>query len=122
MAMVASLKAQEHPTPETRIVFQRGATEAIVQGKLSSIDDQLRFVVRAKAKQHMKLALELKNEVSDGDEAPVVTVDVVYPNGDGEGPEIADDYDLPVDGDYRIVIGERNGEFQGDVTLHVQIK
>src|SRR5579862_7350493 len=113
MAMPASFKAGESPTPETRIVFQRGATEAVVQGKLRSIDDQLRFVIRAKAKQRMKLTLEVKNLVSDGDEAPVVTVDVLYPNGDGEGPEIADDYDLPVDGDYRIVVGERNGAFQG---------
>jgi hypothetical protein len=122
MAMSGSLKAQEHPTPETRIVFQRGTTEAVVPGKLGSIDDQLRFVVGAKAKQHMKLTLEVKNLVSDGNEAPVVTVDVLYPNGNGEGPEIAEDYELPVDGDYRIVIGERNGEFRGDVMLRVQIK
>lgn len=116
MALYASPKADEAPAPETRIVFKRGAVQAEAHGKLTGINDELRFVLRANAKQHMSIATDA--------EGPIVIM-VMYPNGDSEGePGGSFDDVLPADGDYHISIREHQmgEEWQGNVTLHVHIE
>ena len=115
--LVGSPKADVPATPDTRIVFNRGAIESEAHGKLTAMSDQLRFVVRARAKQHMLLSVD----------APGATRSfVAFPNGDEVGSPGAVFFDdaLPADGDYRIRITESpmGEEWQGSVTLHVQIK
>src|ERR1700678_4059212 len=43
---------------ETRIVFKRGAIDAVATGGLTEVDDQVRFVVRARSGQHMRLTVD----------------------------------------------------------------
>jgi hypothetical protein len=116
IAVLGSPKADVPPPPETRIVFKRGAVQAEAHGKLTGIDDELRFVVRARAKQHMRIDTDA--------EGPTVIM-VTFPNGEGEGEPggVFDDV-LPADGDYHISITEhRMGEeWQGSVTLQVHIE
>ena len=117
IALVGSPKADVPAAPETRIVFNRGAIESEAHGKLTSMSDQLRFVVRARAKQHMLLSVD----------APGATRGfVTFPNGEQAGSPGAVFFDdaLPADGDYRIRITESpmGEEWQGSVTLHVRIK
>ena len=117
IALVGSPKADAPAAPETRIVFNRGAVESEAHGKLTTMSDQLRFVVRARAKQHMLLSVD----------APGATRGfVTFPNGEEVGSPGAVFFDdaLPTDGDYRIRITESpmGEEWQGTVTLHVQIK
>jgi hypothetical protein len=121
MATFGSAWAEDAASaPATRIVFQRGATQAIVHGKLGSIEDEMRFVVRAKAGQHMVLKIDVR--VVGGEGAGSVHDTVTYPDGSEEG--LAGEYDLTMDGDYRITLAEsRMGEeWQGEVTLTVRIK
>jgi len=117
IALVGSPQADVPAAPETRIVFNRGAIESEAHGKLTSMSDQLRFVVRARAKQHMLLSVD----------APGATRGfVTFPNGEEAGSPGAVFFDdaLPADGDYRIRITESpmGEEWQGSVTLHVRIK
>ena len=117
VAIAGSPKADVPAAPETRIVFQRGAIEAEVQGTLTTLADQLRFVVRARAQQRMLLSVD----------APGATRGfVTFPNGaevGSPGSVFFDDV-LPADGDYRIRISESPmaEEWQGSVTLRVRIQ
>lgn len=103
--------------PEKRIVFERGAVEASVQGQLATMHDELRFVVRARSGQHMRVWVE-----ADG---PVRGI-VRSPGGAEDGSPGTEFYDdvLPANGDYRIRITESPmaEEWAGKVTLHVRIK
>lgn len=117
IAICGSPKADVQPLPETRIVFKRGALQAEAHGKLTTIRDELRFVLRASAKQHMRLAVD----------APGPTRGfVTFPNGEVVGSPGSDFFDdtLPADGDYRIRITESPmaEEWQGRLTLHVHIE
>lgn len=102
---------------EQRIIFKRGAIESVSIGRLQSMSDQLHFVVRARARQHMRLTLEAAGPTRGT---------VVMPNGDkwGEPGDAFFDDVLPADGDYRIRITEASmGEsWAGKVLLHVWIK
>jgi hypothetical protein len=104
-------------TAETRIVFKRGAIEAVARGELTKIDGQVRFVVRARSGQQMRLIVD-----ADGPTRGFVT----FPSGDevgSPGPNLFDDT-LPVGGDYHIRITESPmGEgWSGKIMLHVRIK
>lgn len=116
-AIFESLEAGSQTARETRIVFKRGASEADAQGKLMAMNDELRFVVRARAKQHMLLAVD-----ASGPTRGFVT----FPNGEevGSPGSVFFDDTLPDDGDYRIRITESamGEEWHGSVTLHVQIR
>jgi hypothetical protein len=102
---------------ETRIVFKRGAIEAVAHGALTKIDDQVRFVVRARAGQQMRLIVD-----ADGPTRGFVA----FPSGDEVGSPGQNFFDdtLPGDGDYHIKITESPmGEgWSGKITLHVRIK
>ena len=120
VAIFGSSRANVAAAPATRIVFKRGATEGVVHGELRSMKDELRFVVRAKAGQRMVLKIDV--HVEGGEGAGSVHDEVTYPDRHKEG--LSEDYYLPVDGDYRISLteGRMGEEWQGAVTLHVQIK
>jgi|SRR5580658_5572701 hypothetical protein len=102
---------------ESRIVFERGAIEAVARGALTKIDDQVRFVVRARSGQQMRLIVD-----ADGPTRGFVT----FPSGDEVGSPGSNFFDdtLPADGDYHIRITESlMGEsWSGKITLHVMIK
>jgi hypothetical protein len=102
---------------ETRIVFKRGAIEAVARGALTKIDDEVRFVVRARSGQQMRLVVD-----ADGPTRGFVT----FPNGDEVGSPGHNFFDdmLPADGDYHIRVTESMmGEaWSGKITLHVRIK
>ena len=105
------------PPAEQKIVFKRGAIQSVSSGRLNSVTDELRFVVRARAGQRMRLSLE-----ADGPTRGTV----VMPNGDesGEPGELFFDDVLPADGDYRIRITESSMGmgWAGRVKLHIRIK
>jgi hypothetical protein len=102
---------------ETRIVFKRGAIDAVARGRLTKMGDQVRFVVQARSGQQMRLSVD-----ADGPTRGFVT----FPNGDEAGSPGANFFDdpLPADGDYHISIAESPmGEgWSGKITLHVRIK
>ena len=102
---------------ETRIVFKRGAIEAVAYGELTKIDDQVRFVVRARSGQQMRLIVD-----ADGPTRGFVT----FPSGEEVGSPGHTFFDdtLSGDGDYHIRITESPmGEgWSGKITLHVRIK
>lgn len=104
-------------TPVRRIVFKRGAVSADVMGRLTGQEDVLRYVLRARARQHMQLKVD-----ADGPTRGVVK----FPDGgeDGGPGGVFFDDTLPVDGDYFITISEsRMGEpWAGTVKLYVSIK
>ena len=117
-AMLAPASQADAPSrPETRIVFKHGAIQAVAHGALTKIDDEARFVVRARSGQQMRLTVD-----ADGPTRGSVT----FPNGEtvGSPGQIFFDDTLPADGDYRIRITESPmGEsWDGKITLRVRIK
>ena len=102
---------------ETRIVFKRGAMEAVARGVLTKIGDEVRFVVRARSGQRMRLIVD-----AEGPTRGFVT----FPNGDEVGSPGDNFFDdtLPADGDYHIRITESMmaEPWSGKITLHVRIK
>jgi hypothetical protein len=117
IALLAASRADSPSPPETRVVFKRGAIQAVAHGALTKIDDEARFVVRARSGQQMRLTVD-----ADGPTRGFVT----FPNGEtvGSPGQIFFDDTLPADGDYRIRITESPmGEsWNGKITLHVRIK
>jgi hypothetical protein len=90
---VASTDAPAH-----RIVFKRGAVTADVGGRLTGMGDTLRYVLKARAGQHMQISMK-----ADG----ATRGSISFPNGDEEGgPDLDFDGILPADGDYLVTINE----------------
>jgi len=102
-------------TMERRIVFAPGAVDARVEGPLSGIRDELQFVLKAKAGQHLVL---------DIDAAGPMRAQITNPDGDFDGPIDHLEEVLPADGDYLISITESPmGEaWKGVVRLYVKIQ
>lgn len=113
----SATQANAPSSAETRIVFKRGAIEAVARGALTKIDDEVRFVVRARSGQQMRLIVD-----ADGPTRGFVT----FPNGDEAGSPGENFFDdtLPADGDYHIRITESSmaEPWSGKITLHVRIK
>lgn len=113
----SAMQANAPSAAETRIVFKRGAIEAVARGTLTKIDDEVRFVVRARSGQRMRLIVD-----ADGPTRGFVT----FPNGDEAGSPGENFFDdtLPADGDYHIRITESSmaEPWSGKITLHVRIK
>jgi len=113
----SAMQANTPSAAETRIVFKRGAIEAVARGVLTKIGDEVRFVVRAKSGQRMRLIVD-----AEGPTRGFVT----FPNGDEVGSPGDNFFDdtLPADGDYHIRITESTmaEAWSGKITLHVRIK
>lgn len=117
MVVIASVcaSAQTKLAPQ-RIIFARGATIARATGYLRHIHDELWFVVRASAGQHMRV------EINGADSTRGV---VVFPSGrqdGGPGGMIFNDV-IDENGDYKIRVSESSmGEmWRGKVVVTVEI-
>src|SRR5437588_9297621 len=88
---VSTITAQ---TP-TRINFARGATWATARGYLRRVRDEVFFVLRAQANQHMRVEINGRG---------ATRVVVIFPSGkqDGDPGCVVFDYKIDETGDYRI--------------------
>ena len=113
----SAMQANAPSAAETRIVFKRGAIEAVARSALTKMDDEVRFVIRAKSGQRMRLIVD-----AEGPTRGFVT----FPNGDEVGSPGDNFFDdtLPAGGDYHIKITESKmaEAWSGKITLHVTIK
>ena len=102
---------------ETRIRFKRGAIVASAQGRLSKVGDEVYFVLKAKAGQHMRVTIK-----GQGATRGVV----IFPSGkqDGQPGGLIFDDDLDETGDYRIRVTESQmaESWKGSFTVTVEIK
>src|SRR5437588_2261935 len=100
----------------TRITFARGATRATARGYLRGVRDEVFFVLRAQANQHMRV------EISGG--GPTRGV-VIFPSGKQDGGPGGVVFDDKIDetGDYRIRVTEStmaNG-WRGNFTITIDV-
>jgi hypothetical protein len=113
----SAMQANAPAAAETRIVLKRDAIEAVARGALTKMDDEVRFVIRARSGQQMRLIVD-----AEGPTRGFVT----FPNGDEVGSPGDNFFDdtLPADGDYHIRITESTmaEPWSGKITLHVRIK
>lgn len=112
----AASVAASADVPAHRIVFKRGAVTADAVGRLTGMGDTLRYVLKARAGQHMQISVK-----ADG----ATRGSIRFPNGDQDGgPGLDFDDILPADGDYLITINESptGDEWKGTVRLHVSIR
>jgi hypothetical protein len=101
---------------QTRIYFARGATQATARGYLRGVRDEVLFVLRAKAGQHMKVEIRGRGATRGV---------VMFPSGgqDGGPGGVVFDGILPDTGDYRIRVTESSmaNTWRGNFTLIVDI-
>lgn len=101
---------------QTRIYFARGATRATAHGYLRGVRDEVLFVLRAKAGQHMKVEIRGRGATRGV---------VVFPSGgqDGGPGGVVFDGILPDTGDYKIRVTESSmaNAWRGNFTLIVDI-
>lgn len=102
---------------EIPIRFEKGAVRAQVTGELSSMQQEIRYVLSARSGQHMKITVDAPGPVRGT---------VSYPNGDysgSPGDAIFDDF-LPLSGNYRIALRESpmGEEWKGQFKLFVEIR
>src|SRR5260370_10817571 len=109
---VSTVTAQ---TP-TRINFARGATRATARGYLRGVRDEVFFVLRAQANQHMRVEIN-----SHGATRGVV----VFPSGkqDGGPGGVVFDDKIDENGDYRIRVTESSmaDAWRGNFTVTIDI-
>jgi hypothetical protein len=101
---------------QTRIYFGRGATRATARGYLRGIHDEVNFVLRAKAGQHMRVDIRGRGPTRGM---------VSFPSGGGDGSPggVVFDGTLPDSGDYRIRVTESSmaDAWRGNFTVIVDI-
>src|SRR2546430_12425957 len=101
---------------QTRIYFTRGATQAAARGYLRGIRDEVNFVLRAKAGQHMRVEINGRG--------PTRGV-VIFPSGkqDGGPGGVVFDDNLDESGDYRIRVTESSmaNAWRGNFTLTIDV-
>jgi hypothetical protein len=102
---------------EIAIHFKRGAYEAQVGGELTSMHDEISYLVSARAGQHMKIKV---------DAAGAVRGQVTFPGGDSQGSpgDVFFDDVLPKSGTYHIHLRESpmGEEWQGKFMLTIEIR
>src|SRR5438132_6607013 len=101
---------------QTRIYFTRGATQAAARGYLRGIRDEVNFVLRAKAGQHMRVEINARGATRGV---------VIFPSGkqDGAPGGVIFDDDIDESGDYRIRVTESSmaDAWRGGVVLKIEI-
>ena len=101
---------------QTRIYFGRGATRTTARGYLRGMRDEVNYVLRAKAGQHMRVEIRGR-----GPTRGMVT----FPSGEGEGGPggVVFDGNIPDTGDYRIRVTESSmaNAWRGSFTLIVDV-
>jgi hypothetical protein len=102
---------------EIAIHFKRGAYVAQVDGELTSMHDEISYIVSARAGQHMKIKV---------DAAGAVRGLITFPDGDSQGSpgDVFFDDVLPKSGTYHIDLRESpmGEEWQGKFTLTIEIR
>src|SRR5438309_11507450 len=100
----------------TRITFARGATRATARGYLRGVRDEVFFVLRAQANQHMRV------EISGQGATRGV---VIFPSGkqDGGPGGVVFDDKIEETGDYRIRVTESSmtDAWRGNFTVTIDI-
>ena len=101
---------------QTRIYFTRGATQAAARGYLRGIRDEVNFVLRAKAGQHMRVEINGRGATRGV---------VIFPSGkqDGGPGGVVFDDNLDEIGDYRIRVTESSmaNAWRGSFTVKIDI-
>src|SRR5437762_6195620 len=101
---------------QTRIYFGRGATRTTARGYLRGMRDEVNYVLRAKAGQHMRVEIRGR-----GPTRGMVT----FPSGEGEGGPGGEVFDgsIPDTGEYRIRVTESSmaNAWRGSFTLIVDV-
>ena len=104
------------PSKEIRIRFKKGATKTVVTGRLKGINDEVVFVLRARAGQHMRVNIKGKGATRGV---------VIFPSGqqDGGPGGLIFDGEITENGDYRIRVTESSmaEAWRGTFTLKVEI-
>ena len=108
--------ASSAATAQTRIYFARGATRATVRGYLGGMRDEVLYVLRAKAGQHMRVEIRGRGATRGV---------VMFPSGgqDGGPGGVVFDGILPDTGDYRIRVTESSmaEAWRGNFTLIIDV-
>jgi len=116
VAVVAFAAAGIVASAQTRIYFARGATRATARGYLRGVGEEVNFVLRAKAGQHMRVEIRGRGATRGT---------VTFPSGGGEGGPggVVFDGALPDTGDYRIRVTESSmaNAWRGSFTLIIDI-
>src|SRR5437016_12005867 len=101
---------------QTRIYFTRGATQAAARGYLRGIRDEVNFVLRAKAGQHMRVEINGRGATRGV---------VIFPSGKQDGGPGGVVFDDKIDetGDYRIRVTESSmaNAWRGNFTVTIDI-
>src|SRR5438045_4818726 len=101
---------------QTRIYFGRGATRTTARGYLRGIRDEVNFVLRAKAGQHMRVEINGRGATRGV---------VIFPSGkqDGGPGGLVFDDNLDETGDYRIRVTESSmaNAWRGRFTVTIDI-
>src|SRR2546430_17055138 len=116
VAMILLTSIASTAQAPTRITFARGATRATARGYLRGVRDEVFFVLRAQANQHMRVEISGRG--------PTRGV-VIFPSGKQDGGPGGVVFDDKIDetGDYRIRVTEStmaNG-WRGNFTLTIDV-
>ena len=100
----------------TRITFARGATRATARGYLRGVRDEVFFVLRAQANQHMRVEVKGRG---------VTRGVVIFPSGKQDGGPGGVVFDDKIDesGDYRIRVTESSmaNAWRGNFTVTIDV-
>src|SRR5437016_9493787 len=100
----------------TRITFARGATRATARGYLRGVRDEVFFVLRAQANQHMRVEIKGRGATRGM---------VIFPSGkqDGAPGGVVFDDNIDETGDYRIRVTESSmaNAWRGSFTVIIDI-
>ncbi|MGH9946613.1 MAG: hypothetical protein ACRD6X_05375, partial [Pyrinomonadaceae bacterium] len=105
--------------PATPIYFSGKNTQVTVKGQLPNYDDKLKYRVKGKAGDRLKVSISAVKW--KGEEAPVMVGIVTMPDGESDGAPGGTIYDdvLTQDGDYEIVVYQNGAKSQ---TPNVEIE
>jgi hypothetical protein len=116
MAVAVIAGATSSTSAQTRIIFARGATRATARGYLRGVRDEVFFVLRAQANQHMRV------EISGRGATRGV---VIFPSGKQDGGPGGVVFDDKIDetGDYRIRVTESSmaNAWRGNFTVTIDV-
>ena len=130
--MITALNLLAFARPVKRIVFKKGATKAVIYGKLNSYKDSQGYVIKVRAGQVIRVDTE---SLEDG----FTTVGIGSPTGEGffqsdlgchshaettaEWSDRENGSNATVAGDYTITVGEcgKGDEWKGKFKLTVEV-
>ena len=116
--LILILSVTAFARPVKRIKFAKGATKAVVTGKLNNYKDRQVYLLRLRAGQHLKI-----------DSNQYVTLSVISPTGEDVMDRDAScnsraDISPTVAGDYKIIVVEcqKADAWKGNFKLNLSVK